>query len=161
MLGDLPSCKPDAARAQHAAFVIQHNARPEVDVLRLMHFLLEESANLPLPYSMLKTPGGWHSPAWSQMGQSSGWLISRNSMHSLAALPAPSVNRCARPCLPPTSCAQEICGRGIHAKFPGWPSAPISGLAIRPHFGHAHFNKTHAAIARRRKLGMITIARHE
>ena len=35
--------KPDAARAENAALVVEGHARTELDVLRLLHLVLEEA----------------------------------------------------------------------------------------------------------------------
>ena len=81
------------------------------------------------------TENSWrrHSPAWSQIGQSSGWLISRNSSTPLRA--SSTIGEPVRTPMPSaTSCAHEICGRGIHA-ISGLPSGPRTGLRSGVIFG--------------------------
>ena len=51
----------NAARAEDAALVVERDARAEIDVLRLLHLVLEE-ADSALPYSTLNSCS-WHSPA--------------------------------------------------------------------------------------------------
>ena len=58
-----------------------------------------------------------------------------------------------------TSCAQEICGRGIQLIYRLAICAELR-FTIRAHFRHAHFDQAHAAIAGGAELLVIAIARH-
>ena len=94
--------EPDAARAEDAAVAVQHQRRTEVDV-RLHAFAVEHAARelhpaLVRARSEYEKSCSGHSPPLSQTGQSSGWLISRNS------------NTLAR-----ASTTSGVCGRDDHA----------------------------------------------
>ena len=67
-----------------------------------------------------------HSPPLSQTGQSSGWLISRNSMMPCCALSATSDVNCVLTTMPSaTSIVQEACGLGNPRPL------PASGMSTR------------------------------
>ena len=70
-----------AARAEHAALAVEQHLRGDVDRLREGALDPPDSANRdsPRPLDIAWFCSG-HSPPLSQTGQSSGWLISRNSM---------------------------------------------------------------------------------
>ena len=126
-------------------------------MLRLLYFLLDE-ARLAAAVVRREYSCSLHSPAWSQIGQSSGWLMSRNSMHALAhSFDRGRVGADLQAAA--TVVAQAICGRGIQLIF-GLPSSPRSGLRSGPSVGSAHFDQAHAAVAGDRELWVIAIVRH-
>ena len=61
----------DAARAKNAALVVEHDARPEIDGLSACEPSLRRSG-WPPGRNPRNIPADLHSPAWSQIGQSSG-----------------------------------------------------------------------------------------
>jgi hypothetical protein len=60
-----------------------------------------------------------HSPPLSQIGQSRGWLISRNSMFPCCALSATGDECCVRTTMPcATGSVQDACGLGMPRPLP-------------------------------------------
>ncbi len=69
-----------------------------------------------------------HSPAWSQIGQSSGWLISRNSV--IASRDSKALGESVLICMPGAAFVpQAIAGPGIHIIF-GEPSSLSMGSPV-------------------------------
>src|SRR5665647_955490 len=73
-----------------------------------------------------------HSPPLSHTGQSSGWLISRNSIWPCWALSATGEVNCDLTCMPSlTAMVQEACGLGMGRSEPSGPRVATSTMHWR------------------------------
>ena len=136
-----------AARAEDAALAVEQDLGGDVD--RLGEGALEPPRSAkrlsPRPLLMAWFCRG-HSPPLSQTGQSSGWLMSRNSMMPCCALSATSLVAWVLTTMPSaTGSVQEACGLGKRRPL------PASGMSTR-HWRHAPTGVEQRVVAEARDL---------
>src|SRR5581483_5216347 len=148
--------KPNATRAENAAFIVERHAWTELDVLRLLHFVFEKSRTLVAVFDLEFLQATF---AGLVADRTIERMIDEQKFHHAAA--AFFDQRRSRAHAHPFGHILRATNlRTWHPIDRRFAIAAELWFAIRPHLRHAHLDQTHSAIARRAELLVIAIARH-
>ncbi len=147
--------EPNAARAEDAALVVERDARAELDVFRLLHFVLEETRILPavLDAEFLEA-------AFARLiaDRAIERMIDEEKFHH----PAPAFLDQRRIGAHPEAFGDIGRATDLRTRHPvdlRFAIVAEDGFAIGAHFRHAHFDQAHSAVAGGGELLVIAIAR--
>src|SRR5687768_3575463 len=148
--------KTNAARAEDAALIIQGDARPELDVLRLLDLVLEETRIGPPIFNAELLQAAF---AGLVADRAIERVIDEEEFHH--SFPAFLGQR--RIGANAHSVAHILGAGDLRARHPVDDRLSIRTelrFAVRPHFRQTHFDQAHAAVTGGAELLVITVARH-
>ena len=148
--------EPNAARTENAAFVIERNARTQLDVLRFLHLVFEEARIGPAVFH-----AEFLKQAFARLiaDRAVERMIDEEKFHhALAAfLDERRIGANAHPF------GDVLRAGNLRARHPVDDRFPVGAefrFAVGPHLRQPHFDQTHPAIARRAEFLVIAISRH-
>ncbi len=156
--------EPDATRAENAALVVEHDARPKINGLRLVYLRLDKPAGrlavldrvlLQLALTRLVADRAIERMVDEQPFEDALSHLFGSRRTGINLHP----RRDGRRTRNGTARRLRLVGQGLPGDFRRTILIQ-KRLAIRPHRRQAKLHQAHAAIARNRQLGMIAIVRH-
>ena len=149
--------KTDASRAQDAALVVQGDARANLHRFGLFHFILQKTRlrGAVIDAELLQA---------AFAGLIANWAVQRMIDEQKFHYPALAFLHQGRVRANGYPFCHVLCAANLRTRHPVDDRFAISAelrLAIRPKPRKAHFDQAHPAIARRAKLFVIAIPRHE